>query len=264
MLPRRCALPANEDHDRSRHGDSRAAVAEAFGEIRTGEFDITGDDDDRTVLGRTLAVDALAQSRGEVVAGTGGLGIRALVVVDADDGTVDRWSARAGRGCEDFDGAPGARSASDPPVTGEECRVQRFRQRDVGGVVNREVVAELPAAQHERPVIDPLHGKGLQVVQGEGHAPWVELAAAGEAPPYGHNLKVDQARRREVLAVEAGTQVVSVVVIVEQGDGQDAGINDEHARTVVHSRRRPRTACRRLGSRHGRAPPQPSAAGRPG
>ena len=33
-------------------------------------------------------------------------------------------------------------------------------------VVNREVVAELPAAQHERPVIDPLHGKGLQVVQG--------------------------------------------------------------------------------------------------
>lgn len=171
-------------------------------------------------------------------------------------------SAGTCRGRDDFDGTPRAWGPSNAPVTGEECGVEHLGQRNVGRVVDREVLSQFPAARDEHPVIDPLHRQGPQVVQGEGHPPRVQLAAAGEASPYRNNLEVDQAGRREVLALEAGAKVVSVLVVVQQRDGQDAGIKDEHARTAARSPRPPRKACPQPDCRPVRAP-LPATAVRP-
>lgn len=53
---------------------------------------------------------------------------------------------------EYLDVAPQAGCAGQPPVAGEQSYIQRFGESDIGGVVNGEVVAELPAAGKQGPV----------------------------------------------------------------------------------------------------------------
>ena len=96
------------------------------------------------------------------------------------------------------------------------------------------------------PGIDPLHRQSAQVIQGMCHTPSVQLATPRESAPHRHDLQIDQAWGRQLLTAQPGAKVVSVRSVVQQGDSQDTGINDEHARTATRSPRRPMAACPRL------------------
>jgi len=79
---------------------------------------------------------------------------------------------------------PQARCACQPPVAGEQGYIQRFGESDVGGVVDGEIVAKLPAAGQQGPVRCPLERQGGQVGQGQGRTAQVSRARAHLAAQY--------------------------------------------------------------------------------
>lgn len=67
--------------------------------------------------------------------------------------------------------------ACQPPVAGEQSYVQRFGKGDVAGVVDGEVVAELPATGQQGPMWRPTERQGGQVGQSQGRTAQVSCAA---------------------------------------------------------------------------------------
>jgi hypothetical protein len=72
---------------------------------------------------------------------------------------------------------PQARCACQPAIAGEQSHVQHFGEGDVGGVVDGEVVAKLPAAGQQRPVRRPPERQRGQVGQGQGRTARISRAA---------------------------------------------------------------------------------------
>jgi hypothetical protein len=72
---------------------------------------------------------------------------------------------------------PQAGCACQPPVTGQESYLQRFSESDIGGVVNGQVVAELPAAGQQGPVRRSLERQSGQVGQRQGRTAQISRAA---------------------------------------------------------------------------------------
>ena len=72
---------------------------------------------------------------------------------------------------------PQAGCACQPAIAGEQSHVQHFGESDVGGVVDGEVVAKLPAAGQQRPVRCPPERQRGQVGQGQGRTAQVSRAA---------------------------------------------------------------------------------------
>ena len=62
---------------------------------------------------------------------------------------------------------PQTGDACQPPVAGEQSHVQRLGEGDVGGVVDSEVVGQLPAAGQQGPVRSPPERQVGQVGQGQ-------------------------------------------------------------------------------------------------
>lgn len=60
-----------------------------------------------------------------------------------------RWAGFEGVsaiGLDDLDGALGAGGSGEAPIPGEQGHVERFGEGDIGGVVDGEVVPQLPTA----------------------------------------------------------------------------------------------------------------------
>ena len=72
---------------------------------------------------------------------------------------------------------PQAGCACQPPVASEQGYIQRFGESDVAGVVDGEVVAELPATGQQGPVGRSLERQGGQVGQGQRRTAQVSRAA---------------------------------------------------------------------------------------
>lgn len=81
----------------------------------------------------------------------------------------------------------------------------------------------------------PLEGEVDQIGQGELGPPDVEVAS-GELPAKdGGDLEVNQFRGGQMFTTESCPGLLAVPAVVSQRDGQDARVNDEHARTGARS-----------------------------
>lgn len=99
--------------------------------------------------------------------------------------------------------------------------------------MHREVVSQFLAPRDERHVIDPSQRQNAEVFQGEGRPAGVDLPAARKTPPHRDDLQINDARCRQVLTAQPGAERVALRAVVEQRDGEDARVNDEHARTAA-------------------------------
>ena len=75
---------------------------------------------------------------------------------------------------------------------------------------------------------DPLQRQRQQIGYGEVGSSCFELPRHDLSSPDGGDLQVDQLRRGERLATKARASGVAVRIVVGEGGGQDAGINDDH------------------------------------
>ncbi len=100
--------------------------------------------------------------------------------------------------------------------------------------------------KQERGVLDALDGQVAQIVEGQPDPPWILVATASRPAPHRGHFQIDQRRCGELLAAQPVPHRVAVRVIIHKGDGQDAGVNDEHGRTATRSPRpasAPMEAC---------------------
>jgi len=128
---------------------------------------------------------------------------------------------------------PQAGCACQPPVAGEQGCLQRFGEGDVGGVVDCEVVAELPAAGQQGPVGRPPERQGGQVGQGQGRTAQVSRAAVHLPAQHRGDLEIHQFWRAQPFPAQAGAGMIAVRAVIAKGGGQDAGVNDEHDRSAA-------------------------------
>ena len=129
---------------------------------------------------------------------------------------------------EQLDGARGSRRPSKSAVTGQQRRVQGLGQRDVSGVVGREIVPQFPAAGQQRDVRGSMHRQGREVGQREVRPADVDTPCTVLTTQNRNDLQVDQLRRGQCLTAKAGSSGISVRAVISQRDRKDARVNDEH------------------------------------
>lgn len=77
----------------------------------------------------------------------------------------------------------------------------------------------------------PLDGEIDQVSQRELCPTDVEVPPGETPAKYGRHLEVDKFRGCQPFTTKPRPGPVTVPAVVSQGDGKDARVNDEHART---------------------------------
>lgn len=164
-------------------------------------------------------------------------------------------------GLDDLDGAAWAGGSCEAPVAGEQGRLECFGEGNVGGVVDGEIVPMFPTAPQQRGVLDALEWQFLQVVKSKPDPARVQVAAACQAAPHRGHFEVDQCGCGELFTAQPVPHCVTVLAVIEKGDGQDAGVNDEHDRTATCLPRRPVAAIRRRARRPWPTP-RPASVGR--
>ena len=79
-----------------------------------------------------------------------------------------------------LDGASRSGGSREVPVSGQQGHVQSFGQRDVGGVVDREVVSELPAAAQQLSMAHAVQWEIPEIGQGMAGPGGSQLPCARE------------------------------------------------------------------------------------
>ena len=87
-----------------------------------------------------------------------------------------------------------ARSCRNPPVTGEQGRVEGFGEGNVDGVVGRQVFTQRPDAIEKRFVAVTLQIEVSKIVEQLCSTPGVDLSAAHESPRDLCNLEIREMR----------------------------------------------------------------------
>ncbi len=82
----------------------------------------------------------------------------------------------------DFDGAGEAWRSGELRICGEERGCERFGEGDIGGVIDSEVVPELPASTDQVARRDALQWKVQKISQRELRPPGVEVTARETTP----------------------------------------------------------------------------------
>lgn len=92
-------------------------------------------------------------------------------------------------GLDDVDGALGAGGSGEAAIPGEQGHVECFGEGDVGGVVDGEVVPQLPTTGQQWGVAHALDGQFPKVIKSECDAAGVQVAAAGQPSPHRGHLE---------------------------------------------------------------------------
>ena len=100
---------------------------------------------------------------------------------------------------EQLDLALWARRVRQPGVRGEQDDVEHFREGDVGGVVDRQVLAELPAASQQGPVRSPAQRQLDEIGEGQARSSHIEVPRPGPAADNRDRFQVDQLGGRKRL-----------------------------------------------------------------
>src|SRR5450759_2971938 len=132
------------------------------------------------------------------------------------------------RSADDLDPAAEAGRTGQPLVAGDKDDVQQFGKCYVRGVVRRQVLSQFPTACEQLSMRDPLQRQRQEIRHGKVRSSRFELPRHDLSSPYGGDLQVDQFRRGESLATKGRASGVAVRIVVGEGGGQDAGINDDH------------------------------------
>ena len=82
-------------------------------------------------------------------------------------------------------------------------------------------------------MLDTLERHIAEVIEGEPDPPRIQMPTASQAAPHRDHFKVDQRQRGELLATQPVPDDIAVRAIVQECDGQDAGVNDEHGQTAT-------------------------------
>ncbi len=106
---------------------------------------------------------------------------------------VETTSAGGLRGrFEYLDVAENAWSAGEGGIAGEQCRAGQFGERDVGGVVEGQVLLQFPAALDQWGVVDASDPDSCQVAEAAADICVRHLAAPVHAAEGRRDLKVEQ------------------------------------------------------------------------
>ena len=79
----------------------------------------------------------------------------------------------------------------------------------------------------------PSQRKRGQVSQSQCGPAGVHGTIADLPPPHRGDFEVDKAGCRQLLPAQAGPCVIAVLAVIGEGDGQDAGVNDDHGRRAA-------------------------------
>lgn len=91
------------------------------------------------------------------------------------------------------------RRGGEPVVAGEQCRVERFGERDIGGIIGGQVVAQFPDPLQQHIVRVAVQGKIKQIVQRGAAACGFDLPGRRIAPEHMRHLDIDQMGRMQRL-----------------------------------------------------------------
>src|SRR5215210_301238 len=143
-----------------------------------------------------------------------------------------------------LDPAPRTGRGGEPPVGGNEDRIQGLGERHVHRVPPAHGVPELPGAGEQEAVTETLAGPGLEILDRLCGLGAVQAPAQVLAPDYAEDLRVDDVRCR-VIAV--GGQPLADRPGAEPSDqnlAQAGSVNDKHRATSRAARRAPRGSRR--------------------
>src|SRR5919106_4277051 len=133
--------------------------------------------------------------------------------------------------------------AGQPRVAGEQERVKRLCEGDVGGVVGAEVVAQLPDPRHERTVRGPLQRHPGKVGESHLRAPGGQATGAGEAAPRRDDLDLHHRRGGQTLSRQTGAKTIAGGVLADERRGDDRRVYDYHPRASRSARTYSTASC---------------------
>jgi hypothetical protein len=105
----------------------------------------------------------------------------------------------------------------------------------------------------------PAQRKRGQVSKSQRGPAAVHGTIADLPPPHRGDFEVDKAGRCQLLPAEAGPGVIAVLAVIGEGNGQDAGVNDDHGRRAASLPPSLAAHDRRSGRRPGQGLPRGSA-----
>lgn len=124
--------------------------------------------------------------------------------------------------------ASGPWAIGETPVGSHKGGLEPFGQRDVGGVVHRGVVPQLPAPLEQSPMRNAFEAQRLEIGQCCTHPVPAKLPGQPEAAPRRDDFEVDDFRSRQLFPEETGTSMPTVGAVVAQRGHEHAGIDDDH------------------------------------
>ena len=129
---------------------------------------------------------------------------------------------------DQLDGAANAGRPGQALVGREERRVEQLGKRNVGRVVDGQVVAELPAAREQPSVGHSDHSECAEIGEGLSGPISTKPVGCAETSQNGDDLELDQLGRAEPLSAQAGADMPTVASVVRQSRCQDARIDHDH------------------------------------
>jgi hypothetical protein len=129
-------------------------------------------------------------------------------------GNVEGNEAIRSYSVEDDDLAADTHRPLYPSIGRQEHRAEGLGERDIGGIVGAEVVAQLPYPGEQRQVWDAPKGKCREIGESLSGSALVKPFGPSGATQGRDDLKVDQLRRHELLAAQMLTGTIAVGVVV--------------------------------------------------
>lgn len=129
---------------------------------------------------------------------------------------------------EEVDLAAKPRCMCDPEVGRDKDRSHRLGQRDIGGVVDGQVVAQLPTPPEQRWVRCALDGKAHEIPERELSTALAQKTGRQQSAKHRHHLQVEETGGSHLLTAQPSARRVTVGTVVSQGRRYHPGVNDYH------------------------------------
>jgi hypothetical protein len=147
---------------------------------------------------------------------------------------LSMWATRtAVRSIDCFDWAGWASRPCEPVVAGEQGGLKGLCEGDVCGVVEREILTQVPAAAEQIDVSGPLQRNHCEIMESHLGTAFIDLSGEVLPPKHGADFEVYQPGRSKLLAAQPLSCPVAIGTVIGEGYDQHAGVNDEHGPAAV-------------------------------
>ena len=79
----------------------------------------------------------------------------------------------------------------------------------------------------------PAQRKRGQVSQSQRGPAGVHGTISDLPPPHRGDFEVDKAGRSQLLIAQTGPCLIAILAVIGEGNGQNAGVNDDHGRSAA-------------------------------